>query len=103
MLIRILTILSLMIAIPQFAGGNEPVRVDTREQADAAPPRLKVYSYGVELIVEADSGEFNFRIYSITGQVVKSLKLSEGSELIELPQGCYIVKCEAWSKKIIIR
>ena len=103
MLIRILAILSLLLAIPHYAGGNEPAPVNVREQSDVILPRLKVYSNGVELIVEADSGEFNFRIYSITGQVVKSLKMSEGSELIELPQGCYIVKCEAWSKKIIIR
>lgn len=103
MLLRILTILMLALAVPQPADGNERVRTDSRASSEVSVPQLKVSPYGVELIVEADSGEFNFRIYSITGQVVKTLKLSEGSELIELPQGCYIVKCEAWSKKIIIR
>lgn len=102
MLLRILTILTLILAAP-MAAGNDCTLIDSRAQSDVSVPRLKVSPNGVELIVDADSGEFNFRIYSITGQVIKTLKLSEGSEMIELPQGCYIVKCEVWSKKIIIR
>ena len=65
-------------------------------------PAIKVYSGQVELTVNGNESE-SFAIYSITGQMVKSMTLSSGSEIVDLPQGCYIVKCSKWSKKIIVR
>ena len=48
--------------------------------------------------------ELTFSIYSITGQVVKSVSVGEGtSTTVNLPKGFYIVKCEYWSRKVIVK
>lgn len=44
-----------------------------------------------------------FEIYSITGQKVKSASVDNGSTTIELPKGCYIVRCPQWSKKVVVK
>lgn len=43
-----------------------------------------------------------FHIYSITGQLVKSVDV-QGTAVVELPQGCYIVKCDSWSRKVVVK
>lgn len=68
----------------------------------SAEPTIKINSGNLEISVPDDT-IYNFNIYSITGQLVKTLKLSDGTASVELPRGCYIVKCEKWSKKIVIR
>lgn len=47
--------------------------------------------------------ETKFEIYSITGQQVKTLTVSGEPQTIELPNGCYIVRCPQWSKKVVVR
>lgn len=66
-----------------------------------AGPALKSVSGGIEIAIN-DEAKHDFYIYSITGQMVKSITLSE-TTVVDLPQGCYIVKCESWSKKIVVR
>lgn len=44
-----------------------------------------------------------FYIYSITGQIIKTISVSSGETIVELPKGYYIVKCENWSKQAIVR
>lgn len=44
-----------------------------------------------------------FQIFSITGQAIKTITLSQGSTSIELPHGYYIVKCNQWSKTVIVK
>ncbi len=44
-----------------------------------------------------------FEIYFITGQRVKSVAIDNGSTTIELPKGCYIVRCPQWSKKVVVK
>ena len=58
-------------------------------------PTLKSVSGGIEITV-SDGIKHDFYIYSI------SVSLDDTST-IDLPQGCYIVKCESWSKKIVVR
>ncbi len=73
---------------------------------------------GVELVAEsvatvsAGVGEMTisteqtqrFYIFSITGQMIKSVEISAGEHrVIDLPNGCYIVKCAQWSKKVVVR
>ena len=43
-----------------------------------------------------------FDIYSITGQRIKSISIDSDSQTIELPKGCYIVRCSQWSKKVVV-
>ena len=99
MLYRLFIILSFVLGSPAMVECFPSAPVENRNNSlKENAPEVKVYSGGIEIIVKPESGTYNFRVYSITGQVVKRLKLSEGSERIELPQGCYIVKCEAWTK-----
>ena len=103
MLYRLFVILSFVLGSPAMVECFPSAPVENRNNSlKENAPEVKVYSDGIEIIVKPESGIYNFRVYSITGQVVKRLKLSEGSERIELPQGCYIVKCEAWSKKVVV-
>lgn len=44
-----------------------------------------------------------FEIYSITGQRVKSVTVDSGSVKVDLPKGCYIVRCSQWSKKVVVK
>lgn len=64
-------------------------------------PMMKAVSQGIELTV-TDGETHHFYIYSITGQMVKSVDVAE-SVTVDLPQGYYIVKCKDWSKKIVVR
>lgn len=51
-----------------------------------------------------DSRELTFTVYSITGQIVKSVSVANGSSMtINLPKGFYIVKCDYWSRKVVVK
>lgn len=63
---------------------------------------IKVGQGQAELTVNGDE-PIKFHIYSITGQLVKSLSLADGSIVVELPRGLYIVKCDKWSKQIVVK
>lgn len=102
---RIFTILSAILLSVIAAGSivaaaNVNPDSTVREHIDRCP-ELRLHPGQVELTVSSPEPE-SFAIYSITGQLIKSLTIS-GSELVDLPQGCYIVKCSKWSKTIIIR
>lgn len=64
-------------------------------------PSMKPVSGGIEISAN-DTKSHHFYIYSITGQMIKSVDIQD-SQVIDLPQGCYIVKCSEWSKKIVVR
>lgn len=77
--------------------------VETLTLIDKEEPSMKAVSGGIELTA-TPSDETTFLIYSITGQLVKSVKAEAGSTVnVELSGGCYIVRCTAWAKKIIVR
>lgn len=48
------------------------------------------------------SGTVRFEIFSITGQLIKSVNVKSVSR-IELPKGFYIVKCDAWTKRVVVK
>lgn len=68
-------------------------------QTDA--PKVAVSNGSIVITAPAEAN-YVFDIYSITGQLVKRVKLTDGTATVELPQGCYIVKCERWSKKVVV-
>lgn len=58
---------------------------------------------GITLKVNADKIE-RFHIFSITGQLVKSVDVEPGvMQTVNLPKGCYIIKCSYWSKKVLVK
>ncbi len=44
-----------------------------------------------------------FTIYSIIGQPIKSFTMPMGTATVELPKGFYIIKCNLWSRKIVVK
>lgn len=56
----------------------------------------------IKIVCPSDGVTYHFNIYSITGRLEKSVALRDGSQHIDLPQGCYIVRCEKWSKKVLV-
>lgn len=44
-----------------------------------------------------------FEVYSITGQIIKSVTVKSGVSRLELPKGFYIIKCERWTKRVMIK
>lgn len=68
----------------------------------ASTVSIKVGHGQAELTV-IGSSPIRFQIYSITGQLVKSVEFADGTILVELPRGMYIVKCDLWSKQIVVK
>lgn len=69
----------------------------------SALPEAKAGAGSLELSVPAGK-TVKFEIFSITGQSIKVVKVSGGfSMTVELPKGFYIVKCESWTKKVMIK
>lgn len=87
------------------AGGSALASVtDNGVQQELASSTVSVKTGAgqVELTVSGDE-PVKFHIYSITGQLVKSVSMADGSVIIELPRGLYIVKCDKWSKQIVVK
>ncbi len=76
---------------------SQPIDSDAVESVLTVKP----VGGGVQITVN-DTDSHQFYIYSITGQMIKSVTVSE-SAVVDLPQGCYIIKCKQWSKKIVVR
>lgn len=53
----------------------------------------------------AGDNDATFNIYSITGQLIKSVRVSAGTKVtIDVPKGFYIVKCTGrWSRKVVVK
>lgn len=60
-------------------------------------------SSGCIILTAPTDKTIKFYIYSITGQIIKTVSVSSGELIVELPKGYYIVKCENWSKQAIVR
>lgn len=65
-------------------------------------PTMKVTATGIELCAPGDTSAL-FHIYSITGQMIKSVMVDSVPMTIELYKGCYIVKCGQWAKQVVVR
>ena len=60
-------------------------------------------SAGTVTLTVTSHESVTFQIYSITGQVVKNITISQGSATVELPKGYYIVRCNHWSKSVVVK
>lgn len=66
-------------------------------------PAVKSVASGIE-ITGAASTDCHFSIYSITGQLVKTVDVAASTRVtVDLPKGYYIVKCSAWARKVVVR
>lgn len=58
-----------------------------------------------KIVFTAGNSDATFNVYSITGQLVKVVKVSaEQRVTVDFPKGFYIVKCSnQWSRKVVVR
>lgn len=82
-----------------LAGEN----ADVRAQAEmTVQPVIKVHNGVVEIMLSGNENRQVY-VYSLTGQLVKSVNAQPGTTTIELPAGYYIVKCDRLSQRVIVR
>lgn len=100
-------ILTILLIFAAFGSANlcaEPDgTVGQRIENAAATPTVKG---GVgRIYLSAGNVEATFSIYSITGQLLKVVKLTEDSHLsVELPKGFYVVRCSGFcSLKVVVK
>ena len=57
------------------------------------------------IVFTAGNNDAVFNVYSITGQLVKVVKVSaEQRTSVDFPKGFYIVRCgNQWSRKVVVR
>ena len=76
------------------------------------PQRVETVSTGPiaqgaegRIIFTAGNSDAAFNVYSITGQLVKVVRVSAEQRIsVDFPKGFYIVKCgNQWSRKVVVR
>lgn len=73
------------------------------QRMDTDIASVSASSTGITLSVKGEKAE-RFYVFSITGQLVKTIDVdAAGVRTVELPRGCYIVKCSHWSKKVMVK
>lgn len=76
-----------------------PQRIETVAQGPVAQ--------GAEgrIIFTAGNSDVTFNVYSITGQLVKVVRVSADQRTsVDFPKGFYIVRCgNQWSRKVVVR
>lgn len=57
------------------------------------------------IIFTAGNTDATFNVYSITGQLIKVVRVSADQRTsVDFPKGFYIVKCNnQWSRKVVVR
>ena len=100
-LLYILTILLTVGAVQAIPVSDNflPQRVETAQTGPTAQ--------GAEgcIVFTAGSSDATFNVYSITGQLVKVVRVSADQRTtVDFPKGFYIVKCSnQWSRKVVVR
>lgn len=82
---------------------SQHVRADQRiENVSAAPTATGEQG---RIVMVAASVDAVFSVYSITGQLMKVVRVPAGNTTaLELPRGFYVVKCNnQWSRKVVVR
>ena len=98
---RFLSILLIAIAAVLPFGETAFAAQAPRQELASSEPTLSTRRGAIEISCPAGR-TYTFQIYAITGQLLKRVQITDSSLTIELPQGCYIVKCGAWVKKAIV-
>ena len=100
--ILLLAALTVSAALPAVATAAAPQRVETALQQPAQP---SVQGANGRILFTAGSEAVVFSVYSITGQLVRTVKVAaEGHATVELPKGFYIVKCGTQgSRKVVVK
>ena len=76
-----------------------------RAAFEVVGPNVKVSGSVLEFDVAADRPNeiVRFEIFSITGQLVKAVNVGSTPVKVELPKGFYIIKCENWTRRVMLK
>lgn len=100
---RLISTVILLLAVNAFSGqwfAEAAPAVESRVSDRA--PAVSVEKGYIELT--APEGEtVKFEIFSITGQLIKAVTVKSSILKVDLPKGFYIIKCEAWTKRVMLR
>lgn len=100
---RIISTVILFFAVAAFNGqwlANARPAVENKV-ADRGPA-VSVDKGFIELSApEAEA--VKFEIFSITGQLIKSVTVKGTPVKVDLPKGFYIIKCDSWTKRVMLR
>ena len=63
------------------------------------------YGGNGRIILTAGNHDAQFSIYSVTGQLIKTVRVSADQRLsVDVPKGFYVVKCSGqWSRKVVVK
>lgn len=90
-----------VIALFPTMGIAMPINNDIAK-IETVQPSITVNTGSISLTILGEEPVL-FQIYSITGQIIKTITLDHGTISIDLPRGYYIVKCPYWSKTVIVK
>lgn len=100
---KLISAVILLLAVNAFSGqwfAEAAPAVESRV-ADRAPT-VSVEKGYIELTAP-DGDNVRFEIFSITGQLIKSLTVKGSTVKVDLPKGFYIIKYESWTKRVMLR
>lgn len=85
-----------------FAAGES---TDGRTPTELATAEASVQGGVGHLVLIAGESDTVFGVYSITGQLLRTVRVAAGSRVtIEMPKGFYIVRCgNRGSRKVVVR
>ena len=100
---RILYILTLALVLGVTAPGAVALAEPRIEQV--ASDEANVVGGKATIAMTAGESDATFNIYSITGQLIKSVEVNAGTKvIIDFPKRFYIVKCVGkWSRKVVVK
>lgn len=99
LLLILLVSMTLGVAMATPDSGNAVQRI---ENASSSP---SVTGGDGRIYFTAGNTEAVFSIYSITGQLLKTVRISaEGHASFDIPKGFYVVRCNnQWSRKVVVK
>ena len=100
---RLLYIFTICVALAVGAESASVFAAPRIEQVSSDETTV-VGGKGTIAMVAGDSDE-TFSIFSITGQLIKTVRVNAGTRVtIDMPKGFYIVKCAGrWSRKVVVK
>lgn len=99
---RILSTVILIFAVASFNGEWLADAKTTVENRVDRMPTVSVDKGYIELTAP-DAEPVKFEIFSITGQLIKSVTVKGATTKVDLPKGFYIIKCDSWTKRVMLR
>lgn len=100
--LRFMICLIASVTMPSIATATGDYRQNTVNVSESGAPSVSASAGAIELSCGAIQ-TVKFQIFSITGQLVKSVTVTGGTVKIELPKGFYIVKCESWTRRVMVK